>query len=152
MARERVGSACFSGGICTAVTTASAFLLPHFTDESKSLAGNSAEQALIFSAIRNGVANGGNSAGKGGLRNNAALPHCGNQIVFAYDSIAVADEVMQQIKNLRLDRNTIFTAQQFLPFGVKRKVFESVDHSGRPATRSQYLALSGLSQVIIRVT
>ena len=84
---------------------------PHFTDELKSLAGNSAQQTLIFSAIRNGMANGGNSAGKGGLRNNAALPHGGNQIVLAYDFIAVADEVMQQIKNLRLDRNTIFTAQ-----------------------------------------
>ena len=87
------------------------------------------------------MANGGNSAGKGGLRNNAALPHGGNQIVLAYDSIAVADEVMQQIKNLRLDRNTIFTAQQFLPVGIERKVFESVDHSSRPREAEQYFSI-----------
>ena len=66
MARERAGSVCFSVA-CTAPATAVELPLTYIADELKPFAGNSAEQALIFGAIPDGVTNGGNSAGKRGL-------------------------------------------------------------------------------------
>ena len=63
-----------------------------------------------------------------GTRNDASTPNRCDQIVFADDAVAVLDEVDQQIKNLRLDRNDRPTCAQLPTFAIEREIFERKQH------------------------
>ena len=49
------------------------------------------------------------------------MPDGGEHILLADDACAVADQVFQEIENLRLDRDQVRSAPQFAPLGVERR-------------------------------
>ena len=53
------------------------------------------------------------------LRNDSAVPHFGNQIILADNTFAIADEVLQEVKDLRFDRDDIASTPQFTPLGIE---------------------------------
>src|SRR5215467_165236 len=63
-----------------------------------------------------------------GTRNDASTPNRCDQIVFADNAVAVLDQVDQQIKNLRLDRNDRPTRAQLPTLAVEREIFERKQH------------------------
>ena len=81
----------------------------------------------MITTVADGLPGGGNPAGERGIRDDAAMPHVLNQIVFADHPIAMADHVLQKIENLRLDVDQFGPAPQFLPVDIEGIVFELVD-------------------------
>ena len=53
-------------------------------------------------------------------------PDCSNQLVFADNPLAIADQVLQQVEHLQLPRKQLVTATEFPPIAVKRKVFKHI--------------------------
>jgi hypothetical protein len=72
----------------------------------------------MFAAVANRLARGSNSAGKRGIGNNAAVPHMLDQIILAHHALAVANEIKQEIENLRIDGDAIISPAQFLPVDI----------------------------------
>ena len=60
------------------------------------------------------------------LRNDAALPDRGNQLILADHALAMLDQVNQQIENLRLDSNSRATATQLTATGMQLTVAEAI--------------------------
>jgi hypothetical protein len=99
----------------------------------KTPSGQRHEHPLPFSSIADGTAHSRNSTSKGRACNNAAIPHCCNEVGAADDPVAVTDEVLQQVEHLRLDRDQLASPPQFSPIRVERMIFEDVDQL-RPPT------------------
>ena len=100
--------------------------------KANALAGDGAYQPLVITAVANSVPDGSNPAGERGLRDDAAMPHVLNQVVFADHSFAITDEVLQKVQYLRLDINQFSPAAQFLPVDIEGIVFELVDQQIAP--------------------
>jgi len=52
------------------------------------------------------------------------VPDRCDQIVFAYDAFAVADQVFQEIEDLWLDRDKASPASQLTPVAIENEVLE----------------------------
>lgn len=61
------------------------------------------------------------------IGDDASLPYGLENLVSADYAIAVDNQEVQQIENLRLDRTNEFSAAQFAPCDVKNAVFKSID-------------------------
>jgi len=68
------------------------------------------------------------SAAERRFRNHSAVPDRADQVVLAYDALAVADEIVKEIENLRLGRDNTGPSPQFAAIGVERKILELVNH------------------------
>ena len=97
---------------------------PNVRDKTETLAWNCADELLSPAAVAEGLAHGIDAAVERRVRHDAAAPDRCNQIVFADDAIAVLDQVNQQVKDLRLDRNVRATRVQFPPLAVEREIIE----------------------------
>jgi hypothetical protein len=94
-------------------------LFPHRGYKPKSLAGNSADQALRFPAVSNRMPDSSNPAADRGFRDNAAAPDHRDQLVFAYNAFAVGDKILQKIKDLGLDRDQLGSAPELPAVSVQ---------------------------------
>ena len=63
------------------------------------------------------------------LRDNAAAPYGGNQIIAAHDAVAVLHKVDEQVKDLRLDRHGLIPPAKFATFHVEKMVAELEQHN-----------------------
>src|SRR5215472_9713186 len=79
--------------------------LPHVPNETKSLAGDGADQTLLATTIVDRVTNGGQPAAERRIGNQAAVPYRLDQVVAAHHSIAIAHETVKEFEDLRLDRD-----------------------------------------------
>ena len=92
--------------------------------KTKAFACDCADELLTPAAVAEGLAHGIDTAVECRIRHDASAPHRCYEIVFADDAIAVLDQVNQQVKDLRLDRNVRATRVQFPPLAVERKIIE----------------------------
>jgi hypothetical protein len=46
----------------------------------------------------------------------------------AYDTVAIADQILQDVEHLRLDGNDVVAAPQFPTLGIERMIVEYIDH------------------------
>jgi hypothetical protein len=53
-----------------------------------------------------------------GIRNKASAPNRSEKIVFADDTVAIADQEIQNVEYLRLDRNQCRSRPQLAPLGI----------------------------------
>ena len=56
------------------------------------------------------------------FRNNPSLPDGRNEVVFADHVLAVADQVLKQVKDLRGDGDEVTVATQLAPIRVERAI------------------------------
>ena len=111
-------------------------LLPHRTDKADALARKRLDQTLRLAAVSDRPAHRVHARGQRRFRYYASLPDGLDEVVLADHPGAVADQELQKIEGLRLDRNEISSAAQLAPICVKGKIFEPVEHFPNPAVRS----------------
>ena len=63
---------------------------------------------------------------------NAAVPDARDQVVLADHTVAVVDKILQQVEDLRLNRDKVCAAPQFAPIEIEAIVFEQINHAGGP--------------------
>jgi hypothetical protein len=66
------------------------------------------------------------------VRYAAPIPNGLDEVVFADDALPVADQVIEQIENLRRCRHHIRAAPQLAPVGVERVVLEEIPQGTFP--------------------
>jgi len=72
-------------------------------------------KCLFGSAIAHGPPGRADAGAQGRLRNGAALPHGFDQFVLGDDPVVIANEVNEQIENLRLDGHELISSPQLAP-------------------------------------
>src|SRR5262249_13988593 len=83
----------------------SLLLFVHRADKPDSLAGKGLDEALLVAAVTDRDSQCIDARADGRFRYDAPLPDRCDQIVLADDAFAVADQVFQEIEDLRLDRD-----------------------------------------------
>jgi hypothetical protein len=103
-------------GVCRLTA---AWLRAHGPDEAEALARYGTDQLLVLAAVANRLARSVDPAGQGRIRDNAAAPDRGYEVVLAHDPVAVLHQVDQQVEHLRLNGNRPGAAPQLAPVRVK---------------------------------
>jgi len=75
------------------------------------------------------------AAGQRRLRDDAALPHRRQQVIPADHALAMANQVLEQIEDLRFDDNRRVAAPQFAARRIEAVAFEQIQQ-GRRAGRA----------------
>ena len=104
-----------AAGAAGAVPAAS----PQGADKAEAFARDGADQALLLAAVADRLARGIDAAGQRRIRDDAAPPDRGDQVVLADDAVAILDQVDQQIEHLRLERDQLAAAPQFAPILIE---------------------------------
>jgi len=73
-----------------------------------------ANEGLVLAVVTDGAPRRTDTRAECGLRNDTAMPYRFDQLILAHDSIAVSNEIDQQIKYLWFDRNNHAGASQLL--------------------------------------
>src|SRR4029077_2625638 len=100
----------------------------HHSHEADPLAGQSADQSLLFSVVAKRGARRIDPGCQRRLRHNAPAPNGIKHIVLSDDALAVADEVYQKIKDLGLDRDYGPSPAQFTAIRIQNIVFKREKH------------------------
>jgi hypothetical protein len=87
--------------------------------ETKTLARYSADQFLLLAAVTDRFARRVDAAGHRRVRHDTAAPYCSDQILPADDTVAIQQQVDQEIEYLRFDGNRIGASAQFAPLAIK---------------------------------
>ena len=121
-------------GDCSAagsVTTARlALLLPHDADEAHALPWQSLDQALLLAAVPDRSCGCVDATGQRRFRNDAPVPDCGDQIILADHPLAISDQVLQEIEDLRLEPHAADPTAQLAPVRIETKIFEQIAQCG----------------------
>ena len=62
----------------------------------------------------------------------AAAPDQRDEVVLADDAVAILHQMDQKVEHLRLQRDAIPAAEQFVPFGIERVIAEKELHVATP--------------------
>ena len=90
------------------------------------LALQSANEALLLAAVVDREARGVYPHAQRRPRHCATIPHRLKNIVPCDDSVAVLDEKLKEIKDLRFDGNKVSPAAQFTAVGVEGVIFKRI--------------------------
>src|SRR5262245_2680528 len=101
-------------------------------DGAKPALVQSANEALVAAAVAERAPCRADAGVERRLRDDAALPDDVEQLVFADDPVAIANEVNEQIEHLRLDVNIRPGEPQLLPPEVDLEIAEAEDQSSPP--------------------
>ena len=109
----------------------------HVADEAQSFARHRADELLFIAAVAHRLARGVDAAGQCRIRNDPVSPDRGDEIVLADDTLAVLHQVDQQVEHLRLDGNSVATAAELAPIGIKRMAGKKELHVAAPLVSSR---------------
>ena len=101
-------------------------LFPNLADEADTFARQGADQPLLFAIVADRGACRIDPAAQGRFRHDAPAPDRGHQIVAADHALARTDQELQEIEDLRLDRNEPIAAAQLATAGVEDEVIEII--------------------------
>jgi hypothetical protein len=101
-------------------------------DEADALAWKGLDQTLCLAAVADRAPRRIDARSKRRFGNDAAMPDGCDEIVPADHAILVADQVFQEIEDLRLDRNQIGAAPQLAPVGIESAVVEQIEQLPLP--------------------
>ena len=104
-------------------------LLAHLAHETQALARQRLDQVLAIAGVADRLAGGIDAVEQRRFRDGPPLPDRVQKIVLADHTVAMADQVNEQVEHLRLDRNRLRTAMQLAAIDVERAVFEKVTQS-----------------------
>jgi hypothetical protein len=102
--------------------------LANIADETESLARDGAYPALLLAAVTDSAACRIDPRCDRRIRNNAPVPHRGEQVVPADDAIAIANQELKEVEHLRLDRDQPRSRTQLAPLAIENDVGEK-EHS-----------------------
>ena len=91
-------------------------------DEAKALSRDGADHRLILAAVADRFSRGVDAARQRRVGDDAAVPDGLDQVILGDDAVTVLDQVNQEIKHLRLDRDGLAAAGQFAQGSVKHMV------------------------------
>src|SRR5215470_12751274 len=83
-------------------------ILPHLGDEAIALARHGTNEALLLAAVADDLTYRAYAAAESRLRNDTPAPHGRDEVVIGDDTITVANEVFQNVENLRRHREGSF--------------------------------------------
>ena len=98
--------------------------LPHFADEAESLARQRADEALVLAAVADGGPGRVDAGREHQFRDDPATPDSREQIILGRDTLAVADQIFEEIEHLRFKRNQAGPTAQLAPIRVEDKILE----------------------------
>src|SRR5882724_10640180 len=105
-----------------------AVLFPYATNETQAFVAQRLDQALILAAVADRGAGRIDAAGQRGFGNRSAAPDRVEDFVLGNDPIAIANQILKQVENLRLDGDKLACAPQFAPLRIEYAVFEAKEH------------------------
>src|SRR5262249_59409423 len=91
-------------------------------DEAKPALVQGANQGLVIAAVPERAAGRADAGAERGLRDDAALPDRLDQLVLAYDALAILHEVNDQVEHLRLDMDDRAGTPQLVPSDIDLEV------------------------------
>ena len=108
-------------------------LFAHATYEANPLSLRCADKSLLLAAVPDRRSRSVDAGVERGFGNNAAAPDGCDQIIPADHMVAVPDQIVQEIENLRFHRHCRGASPKFSPLRVERKIFKQIQHLGSPA-------------------
>ena len=108
----------------------------HLADEANAAAGDGADQALRCAAVADRLAHGVQAGCQGRFGHGPAAPDGLDQIVLADDAAAVADEVDEDVEDLRFDGDGAGSVAQFAAIDIEEVVTECEGHHGGSVRRN----------------
>ena len=103
---------------------AGGLVLTDFGDEPQTLARQRLDQSLLAAGVADGAAGRIDPVEQRGLRDDATVPDRGHQLIFANHTVAVADQVSQEIEDLGLDCYQGRSPAQLAAIRVEYTIFE----------------------------
>jgi hypothetical protein len=100
----------------------------HLADETDSLARDGPDQPLLVAIVVDRAPHRIDAAGQRRVGDHASVPDGIEQIVPRHHTVAVADQVVQEIEDLRLDGNQGTGPAQLAAVGIKHEIFELERH------------------------
>jgi hypothetical protein len=107
------------GGVCCSLTSPT---------KTKSFAGEGADKALLFPAIRQRLSRGVDMACQSRFRHNSPIPDRVQQVVLADHMLAVTQQIDQKVKHLRAECNPLGSAPQLAPISIQSLLFKQILH------------------------
>lgn len=92
--------------------------------EANTLPRNGADEPLVFSIVADRGSSCIDAIAKCGFRNNTAVPDRSNKIIFADHALTVSNQILQQIKDLRLNGHDSAPAAQLAAASIESIIFE----------------------------
>src|SRR4029450_4727503 len=114
--------------------------LDDFANKADALARRRANEALLLTAITDYLACRVDVAVQGGIGNEATAPHGCDQVTFANHTVAIFDQIGQQIEYLRSNRDKcVAVAAELTALFVQPKMFKQIQHVAAPQLLSAEL-------------
>jgi hypothetical protein len=114
----------------------------HRAHEAHALAGQGSNKTLVLPCVSDRASRRVDTGTQRRFRHDPPVPDCSNQIVSADNAIAILDQVLEEIEDLRSHCDEIGPAAQFAPVGIKRKIFEAIKQIAvSPAKNTAHQAL-----------
>jgi hypothetical protein len=82
--------------------------------------------------------------------NDAPAPHGGEQIVFADDALAIADQVLEDVEDLTLKGDQRVPVPQLAPRRIQREIFKGVDQCTTPLAGAESTPTCALTSLTSR--
>ena len=105
-------------------------------DEPEALAQDGADQPLLVAAVAQRAARGVDAGRQRRFRHDTPVPDGVEQLVLGDDTLALADEVADEVEHLRLDRDDRAPATQFAASRIEREILEIKCHNASAATHA----------------
>lgn len=87
-----------------------------------------ADQSLLGAAVTNYRARRVDARRQCGIRDDPTTPYRLYQIILADDALAIADQINQEVEDLRRDRNRHPASAQFPPIAIERVIAKDERH------------------------
>jgi hypothetical protein len=107
----------------------------HVAHKAYALARQGTDETLVLPSVTDCASGSIDTGTQCGFRNDPTVPDCSDQIVSADNPIAVLDQVLKEIEDLRSHGNQIGPATQFAAVGVKPEVSEAIAQMAVPRTK-----------------
>jgi hypothetical protein len=90
------------------------------------------DELLLLAAVADRSPCSVDTVAERGFRHDAPVPDVREQVILAYDAVAVADQMQDKVEHLRLDMNRVARAAELAPVSVDRVVAEQKPHLRMP--------------------
>jgi hypothetical protein len=103
-------------------------LLCHVGDKAHAFARDSADHSLSRAAVANRLACRVEAGGHGGFGDGPATPDAHDQIVLTDDTVAVVDEVNEEVEDLRFERDWLAVPAQLAALDIQHAIGKRKSH------------------------
>ena len=112
-----------------AAATVTPLIFDNPADEAEALARQCPDYLLPFAGVADGGPGRIETGRQCGIRDNAAVPDCADDVVFADHAFPIADQVVKQVEHLWCESDQLGASTQFAPVRVKCVFFKVIAQS-----------------------